>query len=125
MARFWKRRSAYYSHNDSYSRSYNAEMAEMEGRLPQSRAAKALGLTMEAFKQGRYAINYFSSEWHHVGKYATPVNYYDTNEVKNEPEFWKAASLAYKSKKKRTEIFKIGLKLEMAKIIPPAKQLIF
>jgi len=32
---------AYYSRNHSFSRSFNAEYAEEEGRLPRSRAANA------------------------------------------------------------------------------------
>lgn len=97
-------RSAFYSRNCSYSRSANAENAECDNRFPRSRAAKFLGLNIKAFDAGVKACNYQVSEWHHVGKYATEVNYYDTEELANQKEFWEGASASYKTKKKQNEV---------------------
>jgi hypothetical protein len=62
---------AYYSRNDSYSRSFNAELAEEHGRLPLTRFRARYGLVPDL------ARRYWSGEWHHVGKYAACVDYYD------------------------------------------------
>lgn len=96
--------SAYYSRNQSYSRSFNAEAAEQDGRYPRLRAAKALGLSPAAFDAGCKAIGYVATEWHHVGKYANEVYYYDTVELSAEPAFWVAAAATYKSARKRSEV---------------------
>lgn len=74
--------SAYYSRAGSYSRSYNAEVAESEGRYPLTRAAqvlaKDLGVTQKVAKA---ALLYCGTcEWHHVGKYANSVEYFDTTD---------------------------------------------
>lgn len=98
------RKSAYYSRNDSFSRSYNAEVAEDEGRLPRSRAAASLGLSVAAFDAGCAAVNYRATEWHHVGKFAVRVDYYDCTELDENPEFWRGAAAAYKSAKKQAEV---------------------
>ena len=103
MSRF-HRRSAYYSRNQSYSRSLNAENAEADGRLPRTRAAKHLGVSAAAFTAGCAAAGYVSTEWHHVGKYATMVDYYDTNELAENPDFWQGAATAYKAKAKQAEL---------------------
>lgn len=64
---------AYYSRAGSYSRSYNAKCAERAGRMPATRAAKAWG-----FKSARELRRWVTTnEWHHVGKYASMVYYYD------------------------------------------------
>jgi hypothetical protein len=99
-----RRRSAYYSRNDSFSRSANAEAAEEEGRYPRTRAAAALGLSVKAFDAGCRAAGYRATEWHHVGKYASMVDYYDTEELADNPEFWRGAAEAYKSKAKRAAV---------------------
>lgn len=98
------RKTAYYSRNDSFSRSYNAETAEEEGRLPRSRAAASLGLSVAAFDAGCSAVGYRATEWHHVGKFAARIDYYDCAELGENPEFWRGAAAAYKSAKKRAEI---------------------
>ncbi len=95
---------AYYSRNNSYSRSYNAERAEKSGRLPLTRAAKYLGLSVAAFKGGCEAIGYQSNEWHHVGKYATQVAYYDTAELSEDYKFWKGAKTKANKEFVATEI---------------------
>lgn len=87
-----RRRAAYYSRNNSYSRSYNASCAEAEGRLPRTRAAAALGLSTKAFDAGCAACGYRATEWHHVGKYANMVDYYDTEELSASAEFWTGAA---------------------------------
>jgi hypothetical protein len=95
--------SAYYSRNQSYSRSLGAEEAEKEGRFPRTRAAAALGLTVRAFDVACTAIGYYATEWHHVGKYANEVYYYDTEYLNENEEFWVAA-LAASSPAKRRKI---------------------
>lgn len=71
--------SAYYSRAGSYSRSYNAGVAETEGRAPLTRAAGYLAaeckITVASAKRLLAAAG--TSEWHHVGKYATAVDYCD------------------------------------------------
>jgi len=73
------RRSAYYSRAGSYSRSYRAEVAETEGRCPMSRAkvavAKRLGCTQVVAQAALKLLH--DGEWHHVGKFACQVEYYD------------------------------------------------
>lgn len=83
---------AYYSRNNSYSRSYNASNAEADERFPLTRAARFLGISVKAFKSGCEYAKYTTSEWHHVGKYANRVDYYDTKELAADPKFWKGAS---------------------------------
>lgn len=71
--------STYYSRAESYSRSYNAMEAKRAGRMPLTRAAKYVaaeaGVTQKAAKVALQAVH--DGEWHHVGKYATRVDYYD------------------------------------------------
>jgi hypothetical protein len=98
------RRSAYYSRAGSYSRSYNAEVAESEGRLPRTRAAAALGVSAPAFDAGCKAAGYICDEWHHVGKYANRVDYYDAEELRLTPAFWEGCAAHYKSAAKRAAL---------------------
>lgn len=104
--RRFRRRSAYYSRNQSYSRSHNAECAEHDGRLPRTRAASRLGVSAKAFAAGCAHCGYTSTEWHHVGKYATMVDYYDTRELGGNWKFWMGARSAYATKAKRLELFR-------------------
>lgn len=84
-------RSAFYSRNNSYSRSANAEAAENQGRLPRIRAAKELEISVKAFDAGCQAIGYVATEWHHVGKYANRVDYYDTVKLGMNIKFWQGS----------------------------------
>lgn len=73
----------YYARARSYSRSYNAECAEEEGRYPLIRACEAMAQKYSIKKTvARVLLEEFyadgEQEWHHVGKYANKVNYYDT-----------------------------------------------
>ncbi len=111
--RFKKRSWAYYGRNDSYSKSLNAENAEADGRYPKSRAAKELGLSLKAFKTGLHAADYTSNEWHHVGKYATAVSYFDTKELNNDWKFWFNAAKEYKSKVKRLELIRKAAQIKV------------
>ena len=67
-------------YRNGYSRSANAEAAEVEGRLPLTRAipvvAKVAGVTRAKAREALLAVH--DGEWHHVGKYANKVQYYDT-----------------------------------------------
>jgi hypothetical protein len=101
------RRSAYYSRNNSYSRSANAEFAESNGRLSRIRAAALLSVSVKAFDAGCAAAEYRSTEWHHVGKYANRVDYFDTNELAANAAFWQGAAGAYKSAAKRAVLLEI------------------
>lgn len=94
--------ATYYSHGRG--RSWGAEDAEQYGRFPQTRAAEYLGVSIKAFRAGCAACGYHSTEWHHVGKYAARIDYYDTHEVKNDPKFWRGCAEAYKSKAKKAEL---------------------
>lgn len=74
--------STYYSRAGSYSRSYNAEVAESEGRAPMSRAMRVVaaryGCSQSTAKCALELLH--DGEWHHVGKYANRVDYYDTTD---------------------------------------------
>lgn len=121
--------SAYYSRNNSYSRSYNATQAENEDRYPLTRAAKHLGLSVKAFKNGLESSNIGASEWHHVGKYANEVNYYDvsdSSEIVMSLLFWKGAKNKANSElcdSAIKNIIQVNLK-EKTKIEIPGKQVI-
>lgn len=97
------RTSAYYSRNDSFSRSYNASVAEEEGRFPRTRAAAFLGLSVKAFDAACAAVGYRPTEWHHVGKYAAMVDYYDAAALDERADFWQAA-MAVSSPARRKQI---------------------
>ncbi len=60
------------------SRSTRAAEAERNGKLPLSRAIKAFagkaGITHKRAREALLAVG--SCEWHHVSKYANPVDYY-------------------------------------------------
>jgi hypothetical protein len=77
-----KMKSAYYSRNQSYSRSYNAELAESVERFPLTRAISVVALKYGVTKKiARFALEFTgTSEWHHVGKFANRVDYYDTSD---------------------------------------------
>lgn len=107
-----KMRSTYYSRANSYSKSYNAIIAESEGRYSRTVAAKKLGLSIKAFDAGCAYINYRSTEWHHVGKYANAVDYYDTKDLGDNALFWKGATTrgnADYCKKQITEVLRAKL----------------
>jgi hypothetical protein len=86
-----RNRWAYYSRSDSYSRSYNAEQAESEGRFPKSRfraeIRKAIGsratprLLRAYYKAGAAIIERGTNEWHHVGRYASRIDYFDFSKL--------------------------------------------
>lgn len=75
---------AYYSRAGSYSRSYNAEVAEDEGRCPLARAkavvAAEYGCTQVVAAASLGLLH--DGEWHHVGKYAAQVAYYDATDCR-------------------------------------------
>lgn len=98
------RKAAYYSRNGSYSRSAGAEEAEAQGRLPRLRAAKAMGLSVAAFDAGCAAVEYHPTEYHHVGKYAREIIYFDVEALRDNRKFFAAAAATYKSKNKREEV---------------------
>ena len=57
------------------SRSRRAQIAESHGKEPATRAAKTWG-----FKSASALKKWVkTSEWHHVGKYASAVDYYDVS----------------------------------------------
>lgn len=74
------RRAAYYSRANSFSRSYNAHCAEDEGRMPLTRAKRAVAQEFGCSQTVAAAALelLYDGEWHHVGKYAARVAYYDS-----------------------------------------------
>ena len=90
-------------YGNGYSRSVNAECAEADGRLPRTRAAESLGLSVRAFDTGCAEARYTATEWHHVGRYASEIYYYDCNALADDPAFWKGA-LSVSSPVKRAAI---------------------
>lgn len=81
-------KGAYYRRANSYSRSYRAHVAEDSGRHPLERAAKIIAEHSGASKAASksFLVNNHDGEWHHVGKFANQVNYYDTSEhLKKDP----------------------------------------
>ncbi len=58
-------------------RSARALEAEARGLLPATRAGKALGVPGRFIRECCEA-----EEWHHVGKFATPCNYYNVEEIR-------------------------------------------
>lgn len=104
---YHRRRSICYRRFDagyeSYSKSYNAICAERAGRFPRTRAAAHLGISAKAFDAGCKAAGYTSTEFHHVGKYATCVDYYDTEALKSDWKFWLGVAKTYSAKMKRRE----------------------
>lgn len=85
---------AYYKRNNSFSRSFNAEQAENENRYPLTRAAEHLGISVKSFKNGLDKAEIKPNEWHHVGKFANKVDYYDVSEnseIVQSIAFWDGA----------------------------------
>jgi hypothetical protein len=62
-----------------YSRSNNAHEAELDGRLPATKAAKALGIPAN-FIRSKCAFA-CGGEWHHTSKFYNATLYYDTVEI--------------------------------------------
>ena len=81
------KRWTYYKANNSYSRSRNASLAEEEGRYPKTRAAQAMGVNLKIFNMAIQNGIISTDEWHHVGRYAAKVWYYDTKEITRKPRF--------------------------------------
>lgn len=67
-----------------HGRSKNARVAEYEGRQPMSRAKQTVaamyGCTQAVAKAALEMT--WDGEWHHVGKFATVCEYYDTENEK-------------------------------------------
>lgn len=74
--------STYYSRAGSYSRSYNAEVAEDQGRAPLSRAKLTVVAEFRCTQAAAAAalLHLHDGEWHHVGKFAACVDYFDTRD---------------------------------------------
>lgn len=109
-------RAAYYSRAGSYSRSYNACEAERAGRMPTTRASRAWGFRSAAALRRWVRTN----EWHHVGKYANAVNYYDVERWLNDlcDEASPFAALAGLSK----DMYRPGLRRVVRHIITSRMQ---
>lgn len=93
--------NAYYEANvgEEHSKSANAALAETEGRFPLTIAAKKLGVSSKAFKNGCRNAKYESYEWHHTGSHARRTDYYDTTILRENPDFWRGAAREYGEKK--------------------------
>ena len=101
-----RRRWARYSRNygNEWSKSANAQNAEDNGRYPRTRAAANLGVSVKAFDSGVRHAGITTNEWHHVGKYATMIDYWDTEICRENAQFWRGAALAYKAVKRIAEL---------------------
>lgn len=66
-------KAAHYRRANSYSKSFNAQMAEQGGRYPATRFKQEYGIDPRTVTT--------SSEWHHVGKFANRVDYYNIIDV--------------------------------------------
>ena len=106
MSRFHKRRWAHYGRNQGreWSKSANASNAEAAGRWPRTKAAAVLGVSVKAFDAGVQAMNYRTREWHHVGKYATMVDYWDTDQCREDSRFWRGAATAHNNPDRVAEL---------------------
>lgn len=65
--------ATYFRHGRGHS--INALNAHDQGRFPATHAARILGISAKLLREVAEP-----SEWHHVGKYATRCDYYDTAE---------------------------------------------
>ena len=61
----------------NFSRSVNAQIAETNGLRPLSHLK--IGIKLSVYDAEKIGLD--ASEWHHVGKYATKCNYYDSSEA--------------------------------------------
>lgn len=87
--------------------SLNSIAAKGDGKWPKSHAARVLGVSQKAFMAGIVASGISSCEWHHTGKYATVTEFWDTEEIASDQEFWRGAAAAYKGRR-REELLKIA-----------------
>lgn len=85
--------------------SLNSLKAKNYGKFPLTGAAKDLGVSTSAFKAGISKADIIPCEWHHVGKFATAVDFFDTEECDNSYLFWIGAMQFYKTKTKKQLMF--------------------
>jgi hypothetical protein len=64
-------------------RSLNARQAEVDGKMPLLRASASVAKSLAITKAAARALVEAAGpcEWHHVGKYAARVDYYDTRAI--------------------------------------------
>lgn len=105
---------ARYLADNGRGQSLNSLRAKADGRFPRTLAAAHLSLSVKAFDAGCARCNYRPTEWHHVGKYAQAVTFYDTGELAGEWEFWLGARSAYKAAKDRAECMAEALACRLA-----------
>lgn len=68
----------------NFSRSRRAQIAEIDGRMPATRAAKTWG-----FKSAACLKKWVrSTEWHHVGRFAAATDYYDVESWIRDESLW-------------------------------------
>ena len=99
--------------------SWRALEAANQGRLPRTRAAKALGVNIKAFKAGCKRARYYPNEWHHTGKYGNCTLFYDINELLEDPLFWLGARSAMKAPAIRLKLWENAVDaFRMNKFVP-------
>lgn len=101
----------------NYSRSRRAQIAEADGKMPLTRAAAALAIPARALK-----LVADPCEWHHVGKYARCVDYYDVDAIRHyldtaEGQKDLAHARRTASRKGLTDDFSAGGRLRMIPVI--------
>jgi hypothetical protein len=66
-----------------FVRSRNASVAEQDGKLPITRAVKILAKRCGVTQKKARAVleKQGPSEWHHVGKFAQQIDYYDVEKA--------------------------------------------
>lgn len=74
--------ASFFRHGEG--RSFNARNAEFEGRMPLSRAKKAVADQFDCSQTvAATALELLhDGEWHHVGKFAAEVAYYDSADIR-------------------------------------------
>jgi DNA-binding XRE family transcriptional regulator len=102
------------------SKSYGAQRAQAENRYPRYQAAQALGVSKKAFDAGVARAGYRASEWHHHGRDARRVWYYDCEELSQSIEFWLGAIRGGLSKKKAYAIIRPIIKKRMHARLTPS-----
>lgn len=111
----------YYSNGNfygEYGKSTRASEAEMEGRFSRSKSAAHLGISLKAFDAGCEHCGYRSTEWHHLGKYATPIDFFDTKELAADFKFWIGAAGAYTRGQTKTICLKRAQRLVCSGLEP-------
>lgn len=75
------------TYKNSNSKSANARLAELNNRFPKKQTAKLLGISLAKFNYALGLGIIIPGEWHHVGPFAKEINYYNAEEIMEQPDF--------------------------------------